>query len=93
MRPRVILADQSGFCEGVARAVEEVRKRAGTGKRLATLGPLVHNPQVVKELEELGVRVLDNPGEWKDETVVIRTHGVPPSVSMELKKWGPRYST
>lgn len=88
MKLRVILADQSGFCEGVARAVEEVRKRAGSGERLVTLGPLVHNPQVVKELEGLGVRVLREPSEWKGETVVIRTHGVPPSTREDLRRMG-----
>lgn len=88
MKLRVILAEQSGFCEGVARALEQVRKRAGAGERLATLGPLVHNPQVVKELEDMGVRVLRDPAEWKGETVVIRTHGIPPSTKDKLRKMG-----
>ena len=90
MKLRVILADHSGFCEGVARAVGEVRRRASAGEHLATLGPLVHNPQVVQELEQMGVRVLRGPSEWRGETVVIRTHGVPPSVAAELKKMGAK---
>lgn len=88
MKPKVILADHSGFCEGVARAVNEVRKRARKGEKLATLGPIVHNPQVVQELEQLGVRVLDKPSQWQGECVVIRTHGVPPSVIAELRGMG-----
>lgn len=88
MKPTVILADHSGFCEGVARAVNEVRKRARRGEKLATLGPIVHNPQVVQELEGLGVRVLDAPSQWRGECVVIRTHGVPPSVLDELRGMG-----
>lgn len=88
MKPKVILADHSGFCEGVARAVNEVRKRARKGEKLATLGPIVHNPQVVQELEGMGVRVLEAPSQWQGECVVIRTHGVPPSVVEELRSLG-----
>ena len=57
MTIRVVLAADAGLCEGVARAVDTIKKRAREGERLATLGPIVHNPQVVKELEEMGVRV------------------------------------
>jgi len=89
LKKTVLKADAAGFCEGVARAVNAVRKRAAQGQRLATLGPIVHNPHVVKELEDLGVRVLENPKEYMPgETVVIRTHGVAPSVKLELEKLG-----
>lgn len=91
MRRKVLRADAAGFCEGVARAVNEVRRRALAGERLATLGPLVHNPIVVAELEALGVRVISAPSDYQaGETVVIRTHGVAPSVKLEFEKAGAK---
>ena len=89
MKRKVLRADAAGFCEGVARAVNEVRRRAGQGERLATLGPLVHNPIVVAELEALGVRVISDASDYRPgETVVIRTHGVAPAVKQELETVG-----
>jgi len=91
MKRKVIRADAAGFCEGVARAVEEVRKRAEAGERLATLGPLVHNPTVVSQMEALGVRVISDTGECRaGETVVIRTHGVSPAVKERIESSGAR---
>jgi 4-hydroxy-3-methylbut-2-enyl diphosphate reductase len=83
----VILAGHSGFCFGVRRAVETAE---GSAPAL-TLGPIIHNPQVVSELEVRGVTVLDSVESLegrKTDTVVIRSHGVGPSVREALEQTG-----
>jgi len=76
----VILAKSAGFCFGVKRAVERVYEQTGAGKKIYTFGPIIHNEEVVKDLEEKGVSVLETEEELKalkEGTVVIRSHGVP----------------
>ena len=53
------LAKTAGFCFGVNRAVSLVYELLDQGKRVATLGPIIHNPQLVAELEERGVRIIN----------------------------------
>jgi 4-hydroxy-3-methylbut-2-enyl diphosphate reductase len=60
---QVELAACAGFCFGVKRAVDMVYEQVHTGKTIYTYGPIVHNEEVVKELEELGVRVLNSKEE------------------------------
>jgi len=86
----IILAKNAGFCFGVKRAVEAVEKHIG--ERIVTLGPLIHNKDVVRSLEEKGVRCISalseaNPG----ETVVIRSHGAAPEVYDEMNRRGMRF--
>ncbi len=76
----VILAKSAGFCFGVRRAVDKVYEQAqhSTGK-IYTFGPIIHNEEVVKDLEEKGVRVVETSEglrECGDGTVIIRSHGV-----------------
>lgn len=76
----IILAKSAGFCFGVKRAVDTVYEQIGTGRRIVTFGPIIHNEEVVKDLEEKGVEVIETEEELKklsDATVVIRSHGVP----------------
>ena len=87
---KVTLAKSAGFCFGVKRAVEMVYKEAETGKKVYTLGPIIHNEQVVQELEEKGVQVINSIEELadiKDGTVVIRSHGVSEQVIRQLEKY------
>ena len=73
------VAKTAGFCFGVNRAVETVYKLLDEDKTVCTLGPIIHNPQLVEELGRKGVRIIDAPEDAKaGETVVIRSHGVPP---------------
>ena len=86
---RIILAQKAGFCMGVKRAVELVFKTARKykNKPVFTLGPIIHNPQVLELLERQGVHILKRPEEAPpDSVVVIRAHGVPPQVKEVLKK-------
>ena len=83
----VTLAKTAGFCFGVNRAVNLVYELLDQGKQVATLGPIIHNPQLVEELEKRGVRIIDVPEEAESgETVVIRSHGVGQDVYDQLKK-------
>ena len=73
----VRVAKSAGFCFGVSRAVELVEQAAQAGKKVATLGPIIHNRHVVDRFESMGVRVIEQPEEANpDETIIIRSHGV-----------------
>ena len=72
----VELAKTAGFCFGVKRAVELVYQEADTGQEVCTYGPIIHNEEVVADLEKKGVRVIHKPEEGNDRTVIIRSHGV-----------------
>ena len=83
------LAKTAGFCFGVNRAVDMVYELVYREKRVCTLGPIIHNPQLVKELEEKGVRVVTDVSEVSDgEILVIRSHGVPESVTNKARSLG-----
>ena len=75
---RVLLAEHAGFCSGVKRALELTLREVDRGKKVSTLGPLVHNDEVINFLASKGVKVVDDPQELESGTVIIRTHGVPP---------------
>lgn len=85
----VIVATEAGACYGVERAlkmvVEAAREQAGP---VHTLGPLIHNPLVVRELEELGVSVVESPSVEAGSTLVLRTHGVTPQIEQEARDAG-----
>ena len=75
----VILAKSAGFCFGVKRAVEKVYEQIEGGRKIYTYGPIIHNEEVVRDLEERGVKVIEDVKELsalKEGAVVIRSHGV-----------------
>ena len=77
----IILAKSAGFCFGVDRAVKLTYDLLAQGRRVATLGPLIHNPQVVADLERRGALTCPGVGDVPaGYEVVIRSHGVPQSV-------------
>ena len=86
---RIVIADQAGACYGVERALELVSKAAdeATGA-VHTLGPLIHNPKVVAELEARGVTVVEGVDQDPGSTLVIRSHGVAPEVIDEARGRG-----
>lgn len=87
MNKKITIAKTAGFCFGVNRAVDMVYKAIDDGNKVATLGPIIHNPDVVNDMKNKGVRVISSVSEAKsDEIVVIRSHGVPYSVIEELKE-------
>jgi len=72
----ILLAKQAGFCFGVKRATQLAFEAAEKGGKTYTLGPIIHSPQVVQKLEEMGVNVLHNISDQEDGTIIIRSHGV-----------------
>ncbi|MGC8768970.1 4-hydroxy-3-methylbut-2-enyl diphosphate reductase [Calditerrivibrio sp.] len=73
----IYVAQHAGFCFGVERAVKIVRNAAGEYKNLYTLGPIIHNPQLVNDLKSQGVDVAESTEDLKEgSTVVLRSHGV-----------------
>ena len=78
---QIILAKTAGFCFGVNRALKLTYELLEQGRPVATLGPLIHNPQVVEDLESKGAITCDSVDDVPDGCeVVIRSHGVGQSV-------------
>ena len=85
-------ADSAGFCFGVSRAVDMVNDLLAEGKKVCTLGPIIHNMEMVRELRDKGCRPIDSVDELlPGEVLVIRSHGVPKSVIDSLKSRGLDY--
>ncbi|MDD2772699.1 MAG: 4-hydroxy-3-methylbut-2-enyl diphosphate reductase [Elusimicrobiales bacterium] len=87
----VTLAKTAGFCPGVKKAIDRVLALAQSGKApIYTLGPLIHNPQVIETLEEKNIRAVKSLSEIKNKTgvIVIRAHGVTPEAEAELRACG-----
>ncbi|MBQ5592809.1 MAG: bifunctional 4-hydroxy-3-methylbut-2-enyl diphosphate reductase/30S ribosomal protein S1 [Clostridia bacterium] len=83
------LAKTAGFCFGVNRAVDMLYKMVEDGERVCTLGPIIHNPQVIDDLAGKGVVIVDSEKDVPENTkVVIRTHGVEKQVIDSLKASG-----
>ena len=86
------LAKTAGFCFGVNRAVELTYGLLAEGHKVATLGPLIHNPQAVEDMQRKGAQVVDTVQDVPAGCeVVIRSHGVPRSVYDELEARGIPY--
>lgn len=86
MNMKVLRAKTAGFCMGVSLALKKlesaVQERAG---RICTLGPIIHNPQVLAEFEAQGVVCLESPEEAEPaDHVLIRAHGIPREIEEEL---------
>ena len=86
------LASNAGFCFGVRNAINKGEKLIDEGKGpIATLGPLIHNPQEVARLERLGIKAYDSLDDIHEKNVLIRTHGVAPSVYKQIEEHGHAY--
>ena len=74
---QIKIAENSGFCFGVERSVDLAKKALESKKEKYTLGPLIHNPQMVESLGKEGLKVIDHKKalEIKDSLIVIRAHG------------------
>ncbi|MBE6983434.1 MAG: bifunctional 4-hydroxy-3-methylbut-2-enyl diphosphate reductase/30S ribosomal protein S1 [Ruminococcaceae bacterium] len=83
------VAENAGFCFGVSRAVELVEQAAASGKKVATLGPIIHNRHMVEHFRKMNIRVIESPEEaGPGDTVVIRSHGVSQAVYTRLEETG-----
>lgn len=89
MSYKITLAKTAGFCFGVNRAIELVEKLLKEGKKVATLGPIIHNPQMVEDLKQRGVIIADSAKDVpKGYTLVIRSHGIDRKTYGEIEKLG-----
>ncbi len=87
----VILAKTSGFCFGVRRAVDTVYEQTEKNDKIYTYGPIIHNEEVVKDLEDKGVKVLNSEEELEAldaGKVIIRSHGVPKKICERIAEKG-----
>lgn len=85
---KVIVADNAGFCFGVKRAIALTREVVKRKQTVYSLGPLIHNPQVVEALQKEGVKVINTIDGIKEGVVVIRSHGVPPQMVRKAREKG-----
>jgi len=83
---KIILADNSGFCFGVKNAIDSTLKIfENDNKDTYSIGPLIHNKQVIEELEKMGLSVINNINDINNGRVIIRSHGVPLYVYEQAK--------
>ncbi|MCD8378288.1 MAG: hypothetical protein LUB59_05825, partial [Candidatus Gastranaerophilales bacterium] len=83
-------AKYAGFCYGVKRAVDTVKKLKADNpdKNICVLGELIHNTQVIQELDELGIKTISKLPEKGDGICVIRSHGASPKDFENIKNAG-----
>lgn len=82
---RVERAGELGFCFGVRRALKILEKLARERGGVETLGAIVHNQQVLKELTGSGIRVAADVGDIRGDTVVVSAHGISPQVEADIQ--------
>ncbi len=91
---QVILADKAGYCFGVQRAVDTVYREVASGRApVYTYGPIIHNEEVIADLERKGVRVapsLSEAAALSEGTMILRSHGVSRAVEEEIASSGLR---
>ena len=88
----VILAKSAGFCFGVNRAIELAYKLLDEKKKVATLGPIIHNSQVIDDMASKGTTVINSPEDADgDSTIIIRTHGISRKLMEKIEKSGYDY--
>lgn len=90
-RLKVIVAKTAGFCFGVKRAVDFAYSKVGQ-ENIYTYGPIIHNKEVTNDLEEKGIRVIDSLEDGKNGEIIIRSHGVPPTVYDKLEIENIKYT-
>ena len=81
----IIVGKTAGFCYGVKRAVDGAKEETSKSKRVYCLGEIVHNEQVISDLESNGMEFIYDINEVEDTEVILRAHGEPKSVYDELK--------
>ena len=82
----VRIAKNSGFCFGVKRAIKIALKTSKENHEIVTLGPIIHNPQMVAKLESENIIKIDNIEQIKGRPTIIRSHGIKKEILKELEK-------
>ncbi len=83
---KIIKARHTGFCFGVKRAVGSAEKFLVKHKRAYSLGPIIHNPSVVKDLSGKGLEVISDIKKAKGSSLIIRSHGMSPRLKVKAKE-------
>ena len=84
---KITLAKKAGFCFGVDRAIRLIEDLVSQGKKVATLGPIIHNQQVIDDLTAQGVVVVEEPSQVPEGAIlVLRTHGVTRDVLHQVEE-------
>ncbi|MBN1795319.1 MAG: 4-hydroxy-3-methylbut-2-enyl diphosphate reductase [Sedimentisphaerales bacterium] len=84
----VIVAEKCGFCAGVTNAIKLAEKVLQEKKQICSLGPIIHNNDVVSKLADMGLETVENIDQIKSGTVLIRSHGAAPAQIEQLKERG-----
>ena len=88
---KVTVAKSAGFCFGVDRAVKIVYSELEQNTSVATLGPIIHNQDVVNDMKSKGARIIESVDDLREgETVVVRSHGVGREVYEQIAAKGNR---
>src|SRR5512137_370712 len=85
---QITVAKSAGFCPGVKNAIDKVLELAKhSQKTIYTLGPLIHNKQVIETLKEKNIHAVNSVAEIKDGNaiLVIRAHGIPPDEEARIR--------
>ncbi|MFH0947396.1 MAG: 4-hydroxy-3-methylbut-2-enyl diphosphate reductase [Elusimicrobiota bacterium] len=85
---KIIIAKNSGFCFGVRRAIDIALNISEKSDDVYTVGPIIHNPQVVEDLKGKGIQVIQKLSDIKNGSIIIRAHGVPKKTLDEAKRMG-----
>lgn len=85
---KVMVAKNCGFCHGVENAISMAEKVLAEEGEVYSLGPIIHNKDMVKKLEEKGLKTVDNVDSIEKGTVLIRSHGAAPEQIEKIKKKG-----
>lgn len=85
---QIKVAETAGFCFGVKRAINLANEapKKYPKQQIRTLGPIIHNPQVVNQLAKIGVKQVDQIDQLKQGVVIIRSHGITRQLSRELEQ-------
>lgn len=89
---KIILAETAGFCMGVdmaLRKLDALLREPSSPRPVFTLGPIIHNPQVLHHYESLGVVQVEDPWSLRaGQSVVVRAHGIPKTIEQQLRVRG-----
>jgi (E)-4-hydroxy-3-methyl-but-2-enyl pyrophosphate reductase len=85
---KVLVAETCGFCNGVRNAIRIAEKVLAQEKEVYSLGPIIHNRDVVQRLAKAGLKTIDSVEEIDSGTVIIRSHGAAPQQLEQLKEKG-----
>ena len=85
-RPTIEKARELGFCFGVRRAIKIIEKAAREHRGISTLGPIVHNRLVVARLNDMGINVVNDPGQAQGKAIAVSSHGASPQLLLQIQE-------